>query len=25
LEYCIQMKNECGITANDMYKPKIKI
>jgi len=25
LEYCIQMKKECGITANDMYKPKIKI
>ena len=25
LEYCIKMKNECGITANDMYKPKIKI
>ncbi|WP_102406145.1 DUF1080 domain-containing protein [Parabacteroides bouchesdurhonensis] len=25
LEYCIRMKKECGITANDMYKPKIKI
>ena len=25
LEYCIQMKKECGITADDMYKPKIKI
>ena len=25
MEYAIQMKNECGITANDMYKPKIKI
>jgi len=25
LEYCIQMKKECGITASDMYKPKIKI
>lgn len=21
LEYCIQMKNECGITAEDMFKP----
>jgi len=25
LEYCIQMKNECDITAQDMYRPKIKI
>ena len=25
LEYAIQMKNECGITAGDMYKPQIKI
>ena len=25
LEYCIRMKKECGITANDMYRPKIKI
>jgi len=25
LEYCIKMKKECGITAADMYKPKIKI
>ena len=25
LEYCIRMKKECGITADDMYKPKIKI
>ncbi|MDR1780978.1 MAG: DUF1080 domain-containing protein [Tannerella sp.] len=25
LEYCIEMKNACGITAQDMYKPKIKI
>lgn len=24
LEYCIQMKDECGITAADMYKPGIK-
>lgn len=24
LEYCIQMKNECGITAQDMFKPKMK-
>ncbi len=24
LEYCIQMKDECGITATDMYKPNIK-
>ncbi|MDR0794520.1 MAG: DUF1080 domain-containing protein [Tannerella sp.] len=25
LEYCIQIKKECGITAQDMYKPKVKI
>ncbi|WP_029906040.1 DUF1080 domain-containing protein [Prevotella sp. 10(H)] len=25
LEYSIYMKNECGLTASDMYKPKIKI
>jgi hypothetical protein len=25
LEYCVRMKKECGITAQDMYKPKIKI
>lgn len=25
LEYCIRMKEECGLTAADMYKPKIKI
>ncbi|MDR1332413.1 MAG: DUF1080 domain-containing protein [Tannerella sp.] len=25
LEYCIQMKKECGITAEDMYKPSIKL
>jgi hypothetical protein len=25
LEYCIQMKKECGITAGNMYKPSIKI
>jgi hypothetical protein len=25
MEYAIQMKKECGITAQDMYKPKIKI
>ncbi|MDR2533736.1 MAG: DUF1080 domain-containing protein [Tannerellaceae bacterium] len=25
MEYSIQMKNECGITAQDMYKPQIKI
>ena len=25
LEYCIQMKKECGLTADDMFKPKIKI
>ena len=24
LEYCIQMKNECGITSKDMFKPKMK-
>ncbi|WP_298646958.1 DUF1080 domain-containing protein [uncultured Proteiniphilum sp.] len=24
LEYCIRMKDECGITAADMYKPDIK-
>lgn len=24
LEYCIQMKEACGITAADMYKPNIK-
>ena len=24
LEYCLQMKDECGITAADMYKPNIK-
>ncbi|MEA5127004.1 MAG: family 16 glycoside hydrolase [Proteiniphilum sp.] len=24
LEYCIQMKDECDITATDMYKPNIK-
>lgn len=24
LEYCIQMKEACGITAEDMYKPNIK-
>jgi Histidinol phosphatase and related hydrolases of the PHP family len=24
LEYCIQMKEACGITAADMYKPEIK-
>lgn len=23
LEYCIQMMKECGITAQDMYKPKM--
>ncbi len=23
LEYCIQMMKECGITAEDMYKPKM--
>jgi len=25
LEYGIRMKNECNITAKDMYKPKVKI
>ncbi|MDR1357548.1 MAG: DUF1080 domain-containing protein [Tannerellaceae bacterium] len=25
LEYCIRMKEECGIKAEDMYRPKIKI
>ena len=25
MEYAIQMKAECGLTAQDMYKPKIKI
>jgi hypothetical protein len=25
LEYCVRMKEECGLTAQDMYKPKIKI
>jgi len=25
LEYCIQMKKECGLTASDMYKPHIKL
>ena len=25
LEYCVRMKEECGLTAEDMYKPKIKI
>jgi len=25
MEYAIRMKEECGITAQDMYKPKIKI
>ncbi|MDR1937808.1 MAG: DUF1080 domain-containing protein [Tannerellaceae bacterium] len=25
LEYCIRMKEECGLTAQDMYKPDIKI
>jgi len=25
LEYSIRMKKECGLTANDMYKPKIKL
>ena len=25
MEYAIQMKEECGLTAQDMYKPKIKI
>lgn len=25
LEYCIRMKEECGLTAKDMYKPKVKL
>ncbi|MDR1937448.1 MAG: DUF1080 domain-containing protein [Tannerellaceae bacterium] len=25
LEYCIRMKEACGLTAEDMYKPDIKI
>ncbi len=25
LEYSIKMKNECGLTQQDMYKPKIKL
>ena len=25
MEYALRMKDECGITARDMYKPKIKI
>jgi hypothetical protein len=25
LEYCVRMKEECGLTAQDMYKPEIKI
>nr|MBP7939020.1 glycosyl hydrolase [Parabacteroides sp.] len=25
LEYSIRMAKECGITAQDMYRPKIKI
>lgn len=25
LSYCIRMKKECGLTAKDMYKPKIKL
>lgn len=25
LEYCIRMKEACGITAEDMYKPNIKL
>ena len=24
LEYCIQMKNECNLTSEDMFKPKLK-
>jgi hypothetical protein len=24
LEYCVQMKEACGITATDMYKPNLK-
>ena len=25
LEYCIRMKEACGLRAQDMYKPRIKI
>ena len=25
MEYCIKMKEECGITAEDMYKPNMKM
>ncbi|MDD4778636.1 MAG: DUF1080 domain-containing protein [Fermentimonas sp.] len=25
LEYCIRMKEECGLTAEDIYKPNMKI
>lgn len=25
LEYSVRMKNECGLTAQDMYKPEVKI
>jgi hypothetical protein len=25
LEYCVRMKEACGLTAQDMYKPRIKI
>ena len=25
LEYCIRMKDECGLTAEDMYKPNMEI
>lgn len=25
LEYSIRMKKECGLTANDMYRPKVKL
>ncbi|GAB6394430.1 MAG: DUF1080 domain-containing protein [Bacteroidales bacterium] len=25
LEYCVRMKKECGLTAQDMYKPQIKL
>lgn len=25
LEYCVRMKEECGITAEDMYKPNMSI
>ena len=25
MEYAIRMKEECGLTAQDMYKPKVKI